>query len=311
MKLRYNLLWIENELDWKDSVEDDIKAMIEDNAFQYDCKSCQQEEKGLDYNAYDLILMDMNLDSKPSGDELIKQIRDNGIYTDVVFYSSGGLDSIKQKARELNLEGVYFSGRDRTQFVDKVCKVIDTTIRKVQDLSNLRGLVMAEVSELDALMERIIVGDYTNEERLGMLHEKVTKDREKSLHADLENNNSGNCDKGCTLRMRNEPIEIIAEKYDSYQKARAVHQIFKWLKKNNKFREVGNFMEDYDNKIIKVRNNLAHCKSDVKNGLESLQTRNGLISYDADKFKTIRQDIAKYNELFKNLLREIKIVLDN
>ena len=215
MKLRYNLLWIENELDWKESVEDDIKAMIEDYAFQYVCKSCRQEENGLDYNAYDLILMDMNLDSKPSGDELIKKIRDNGIYTDVVFYSSGGLDSIKQKARELDLEGVYFSGRDRIQFVDKVCKVIDTTIRKVQDLSNLRGLVMAEVSELDALMERMIVGFYTNDERLGMLHRKVTKDRENSLHDDLENNKSEKCDKKCTLKLRNQSIARIAEKYDN------------------------------------------------------------------------------------------------
>lgn len=306
MKLRYNILWIENELDWKESVEDDIKAMIEDYAFQYVCKSCQQEEKGLDYNAYDLILMDMNLDSKPSGDELIKKIRDNGIYTDVVFYSSGGLESIKQKARELNLEGVYFSGRDGTQFVDKVCKVIDTTIRKVQDLSNLRGLVMAEVSELDALMESIIVGFYTNKERLDMLHRKVTKDREKSLHDDLENNKSENCDKKCTLKLRNQSIERIAEKYDSYQKAHAVHHIFECLKTKNEFLEVDNFMSDYNQKIIKVRNDLAHCKSDVENGRECLQTRNGLISYDAEKFKTIRHDISGYNLLFKSVLEYIE-----
>ena len=35
MKIKYNLLWIENDQDWMESIEDDIKSMVEDNAFEY------------------------------------------------------------------------------------------------------------------------------------------------------------------------------------------------------------------------------------------------------------------------------------
>ena len=59
MKIKYNLLWIENDQDWMESIEDDIKSMVEDNAFEYVRHNCKQEEEGLNYNAYDLILMDL------------------------------------------------------------------------------------------------------------------------------------------------------------------------------------------------------------------------------------------------------------
>lgn len=306
MKLKYNLLWIENEEDWMESVEEDIKSMVEDNAFEYVRYNCKQEEDGLNYNAYDLILMDLNLDSQPSGDLLIKKIRENGIYTDVVFYSAGGLENIKQKAREYNLEGVYFSGRNKVQFVEKVTKVIETTIRKVQDLNNLRGLVMGEVSELDALMQSVLEKYFTNQERLAVLHDKVTKDREKSIHKSLENLSSNKCDKKCTLSLRNKNIKEIAEIYDSSQRARSIGVILKDLNIEGQFAiDNERFFVSYKNEIIEKRNNLAHCESKMEDGVEILCTRKGNVTFDAEDFKKIRQDIAKYNKLFNEILNSI------
>lgn len=306
MKIKYNLLWIENDQDWMESIEDDIKSMVEDNAFEYVCHNCKQEEENLNYNAYDLILMDLNLDGQPSGDLLIKKIRENGIYTDVVFYSSGGLDNIKQKASEYNLEGVYFSGRDRVQFVDKVSKVIETTIKKVQDLPNLRGLVMGEVSELDSLMQNILEKYFTTEERLSALHNKVTKNREKNLRKNLQHAEGDGCDKLCTLTIRNMPIKKIAEAYDSSQKAHSVHEVLKDFIKQNKIKvENSNFFNSYKEEIIEVRNNLAHCESKTEDGVEILRTRKGDISFTAEEFKEIRKNIAKYNKLFNEILQAI------
>lgn len=306
MKIKYNILWVENDEDWMESVEDDIKSMVEDNAFEYYQYNCKQEEEGLDYNAYDLILMDLNLDGQPSGDLLIKKIRENGIYTDVVFYSSGGLDNIKKKAHDYDLEGVYFSGRDNVQFVDKVCKVIETTIRKVQDLTNLRGLVMGEVSELDSLMQSILEKYFTTEERLSILHDKVTKDREKSIQKNLEHLEYDKCDKKCTLIIRNKSIEEIAASYDSYQKALSIHEMLKEFNSDGKFAiENKDFFESYNKEIIEVRNNLAHCESKTERGIEILCTRKGDVTFTAKDFKRIRQDIAKYNKLFREILQAL------
>lgn len=306
MKLKYKLLWIENDIDWLESVEDDIKSMIEENAFVYDRYNFTQEEEGLDYNAYDLILMDLNLDSQPTGDQLIKKIRDNGIYTDVVFYSSGGLDNIKQKARDLNLEGVYFSGRNNVQFVEKVRKIVETTIRKVQDLNNLRGLVMAEVSELDAIMEQIVVKYFNSPERMTVYHNKITSDTEKWMHKNLENTETSICDKKCTLVIRNQGIEEISKNIDSSQKAHAVHELLKDINADGHI-SVHNkgFFETYKQEIIYVRNKLAHCESKTVDGSELLYTKDGEMTFAADDFKTIRSNVTKYNKLFNDILKEL------
>ena len=157
MKLKYKILWIENEQDWVDSIEDQIQEYLEDLGFTYDMKLIGKEEKNIAYNDYDLILMDLNLADQPNGAELISKIRELGSYTDVVFYSSMGIDALRETGKEKELEGVYYSGRTpETSFVKKVKAVIDSTLKKVQDLANLRGLVMAEVSELDEKMEDVL-----------------------------------------------------------------------------------------------------------------------------------------------------------
>ena len=121
MKLKYKILWIENEEDWVESIEDQIQEYIEDMGFDYEKKLIRKEEKDIDYNNYDLILMDLNLADKPNGAELISKIRELGVYTDVVFYSAMGIDDLRAKGKEKELEGVYYSGRTpEVSFVKKV-----------------------------------------------------------------------------------------------------------------------------------------------------------------------------------------------
>lgn len=54
--------------------------------------------------------------------------------------------------------------------------------------------------------------------------------------------------------------------------------------------------------IINVRNNLAHCESQIVDGTEILKTRNGDVSFDNNKFRKIRENIRKYNQLFSILM---------
>lgn len=305
MNLEYKLLWIENEEDWLESVEEDIQPIVEEEyGFKYNRYNCKQEEEGINYNDYDLILMDLNLDGLPTGDQLIKKIRDTDVYTDVVFYSSGGLDTIKQKARDLDLEGVYFSGRNKTLFIEKVKKIIETTIKKTQDLNNLRGLVMAEVCELDAKMDHIIVKYFSTPKKMDIFHLKVTKNREKSILKSLTHPDSDAvvCDKKCQLNLRKMPIESIIKIIDSSQKVHALNEILKDINSDGHIVEVGDkFVQNYVDEIISVRNNLAHCESKIIDGIEVLSTRNGDLSFSASDFKRIRKNISKYNSLLCKL----------
>jgi len=302
MRLKYKILWIENEEDWVDSIYDQIQDHLSDLGFEFEKKLIAKEEESVNYDEYDLILMDLNLAEQPNGAELIERIRNLNVFTDIVFYSSVGIDTLRENGREKNLEGVYYSGRtpDST-FVRKVCQVIDSTIKKVQDLSNLRGLVMAEVSDLDSLMDEIIRKYFIDQSLLDRFHQKITKKKEKSIKKILVNESEA-CEKTCTLNWRQFDINKLVDIIDSSQKVKAINILLEWQKEQgNELYTSPNdkvFVENYNSDIIEVRNKLAHCSSVVENGKEILKTRNGDLIFDTDRITEIRKKIREYHELF-------------
>ena len=306
MKIKYNILWVENERDWLDSIVDDIKDFVEDLGFQFSYEVASGKSEISDYNKYDLILMDLNLASEPTGDEIIREIRAMDIYTDVVFYSASGIAAIRAKGREKELEGVYYSGRNKELFLGRVQGVIMTTIRKTQDLTNLRGLVMAEVSELDVMMGEILSIFLGLEENLNKFHSRVTSDREKTVHSWLEH---PECKKDCTLLIRKAPASDVIKKLDASQKARGVNLVLKTLNSQGKVVYVApnnkGFMENYNTDIIKMRNDMAHCQSiEIESdGKEILKTLKGDVVFNNEDFIRIRKNIVLYHSLFDKILK--------
>lgn len=302
MRLKYKILWIENEEDWVDSIYDQIHEHLSDLGFEFEKKLIAKEEESVNYDEYDLILMDLNLAEQPNGAELIERIRNINVFTDIVFYSSVGIDTLREKGREKNLEGVYYSGRTPdSSFIRKVCQVIDSTIKKVQDLSNLRGLVMAEVSDLDSLMDEIIVKYYVDQSLLDEFHRRITKNKENNIKKSLDNDGI-DCEKTCKLNWRQFNIDKLLKIIDSSQKVRAINILLERHKKqgtdlyqspNDK-----GFVDNYLQDIIYVRNNLAHCSSVIENGKEILKTRSGDLFFDTDMIIDIRKKIREYHELF-------------
>lgn len=302
MRLKYKILWIENEEDWVDSIYDQIQEHLSDLGFEFEKKLIAKEEESVNYDEYDLILMDLNLAEQPNGAELIERIRNLNVFTDIVFYSSVGIDTLREKGREKNLEGVYYSGRTPdSSFVRKVCQVIDSTIKKVQDLSNLRGLVMAEVSDLDSLMDEIIVKYYVDQSLLDEFHRRITKNKENNIKKSLDNDGI-DCEKTCKLNWRQFNIDKLLKIIDSSQKVRAINILLERHKKQGtdlyqSLNDKG-FVDNYLQDIIYVRNNLAHCSSVIENGKEILKTRSGDLFFDTDMIIDIRKKIREYHELF-------------
>lgn len=301
MRLKYKILWIENEEDWVDSICDQIQEHLSDLGFEFEKKLIAKEES-VNYDEYDLILMDLNLAEQPNGAELIERIRNLNVFTDIVFYSSIEIDILREKGREKNLEEVYYSGRTpENSFVRKVCQVIDSTIKKVQDLSNLRGLVMAEVSDLDSLMDDIIQKYYVDQSLLDEFHRKITKDKEKNIKKSLDNDGI-DCKKTCKLNWHQLNIDKLLKIIDSSQKVRAINILLERHKKQGTvlYKSPNNkgFVDNYNKDIIDVRNNLAHCSSIIENGKEILKTRGGDLAFDTDMIIEIRKKIRVYHELF-------------
>lgn len=100
MKLRYKILWFDNEPDWVESIEDDIREIIEDEyCFIYDKELREKDSPSSSYNNYDLILMDLNLEDEKTGDQLIQNIRSLDIYTDVLFIQQMAFLKLKKKPK--------------------------------------------------------------------------------------------------------------------------------------------------------------------------------------------------------------------
>ena len=301
MNLKYKILWIENEQDWVESIEDQILDYLNDLGFDFEKKLISKEEKDIDYNYYDLILMDLNLADQPNGAELISKIRELGVYTDVVFYSSSGIEELRAKGKEKELEGVYYSGRTPdASFIKKVKAVIDSTIKKVQDLANVRGLVMAEVSELDGKMVELIKKYYVHDETEELkktFYDHTTKKHEERLKKSLDG-----CKKNemvCYHKWKNTPIQDIIPRMESAQMAKAVNYI---VPESLYTPSRANFFEDYMTEIVEVRNQLAHCVSKDVDGKEVLVTRKGDKTFGDEDIKEIRKNILKYSEIFMKLL---------
>lgn len=167
MELDYNILWFDDE-------EEQVVAPFEkriskhlDDLAGFKLK-IQIEENGnnlrslLSENEFDLILVDWNLDSDDSeGDEpeegvgaqIIQEIRNNGVYTPIIFYS--GENSFRDT--EYELEGIYFSDRDDDNLFLKIKEIIENTLQRNLRVSVTRGLFIASTIYLVEELEKIIL----------------------------------------------------------------------------------------------------------------------------------------------------------
>lgn len=309
MRINYRILWFEDNKKSYDTKKGFVKDIVEEFGFNFVEPQNEVDGKNidtLDYAIYDLIIADMNLSHNLTAMKLMEAIRKKDVFTEVLFYSSSGEDAVRKELARYKIDGAYCSDRENDEFEFKVKEVIRTLIKKTQDLTNLRGLVMAEVSDLDVMMGEIVQRYLSQaKENLDRFHCKITRDLEKSLRKKLKKGSidGATCKKDCTYVWRNMSVTDIVSsvEFESSKKARAVNLVIK----DHNFpytSQSGNFFEDYRAEIIDVRNKLAHCKSEIVNGKEVLIASDGSKEeFGFDRFIKIRKDIKRFRDLFKKI----------
>ncbi len=310
MKLEYKILWIE---DTPISIRRDKKQIIkyiEELGFQCkikDVTNFADFESVVGYENtinYDLLLVDLDLGnqkSKDEGDSIIRKVRDAKVYTEIVFYSSHYAE-LQNKLKDHFVEGIFTSSRE--ELTDKVEKIIDVTIKKVQDVNNLRGLIMAEVAELDRLKKSILIKYNIKNKDDTRLYKYVKEDVFKKIHEEL-------ADLNCIIDPKCEYNEIDFEKllknffYDSFKKSRTV---FKVKKLDSKCSSVPFVHQDYYDNVIKKRNVFAHEEEKIRDdGTKYLNYTDGSpLEFTEDHCIQIRKDIKRY----KKILKEIELKVD-
>lgn len=307
MKLIYKILWIEDQMNSIRGRKRVISNYIRDEkGFELEINEIQTFEefkKTVGFESlkdYDLLLVDLNLDDNESGDgnKIIEEIRNNDIYTEIIFYSSH-YEHLIDLLKENRTEGIFTS--ERNQIDTKAKKIIDVTLHKVQDVNNLRGLIMAEVAELDRLKKNII--QKFNKEADSDFKKYIKEDVFSKIKEDLESLK-------CLVKVEESECsynEINLEElqnnffYDSFKKSRTVNKI-----KSKKCKQIDFKHEDYRKDVIAKRNVLAHQKEDEDSFGKFLLYPNGdRLEFTEEHCIKIRKDIKKYKTLLEDIEKAI------
>jgi hypothetical protein len=295
VKLQYTVLWFDNDPELFDSLEDEIvemKKRIEDWGFVPSIKLVTDPEEFLKWKPFseiDLVVVDFNLEQHGQGQDFIHDIRAKQVLTEVIFYSAQAASELWDAVRAKELEGVYIANKDSV--IQRILVVGQHTLRKVLDLANMRGIVMAEVGDLDILLEEILtlaidgVPEAIQHEVFKHFHEDATGGLTKLQRglADFEQAPS---------------IEGLLALCDSSDKR---WSNFNRIKKRHDFLK-GRTFGNYQLEVLKPRNCLAHGVPE-KLGDGTLRFTHRGVPYDFNDqvSEDLRKTIIRYRKVFTEI----------
>jgi CheY-like chemotaxis protein len=272
MRLDFRLLVIDDEPDQIDGALTTLQDFLDTNGFGLTKviptdlaegaigKLARHEGKN-----FDLAVVDFNLGGGgKDGAILIKTLRSRMKYTDMVFFSSDSRATLLSQLAGNDIDGVFVAGR---RDLDETLKgVASTIIGKAIDLSHMRGIAMAEVAELDLMMEEtlLLVFESGNEP----FSAKASRTLKKYFESTEERLTQVK-----PLVEGQKIIELIADSslFGSMDRYKAMMRILDCLKPAPEVHLT--VFKTYENDIIKKRNILAHAREhDNGDGTYSLKS---------------------------------------
>lgn len=276
MSLSYKILWIDDNPRTIKSKENQIKGFLEEQGFRPEItliENDQDIDRYLDDPLLDLIVTDYYIHDQLNGKQLADKIRGLDKMVEIILYSQKeGTDLYKEKEVG-TLDGVYISNREGLE--DKIKHVIKITIRRTQNVSNMRGIVISEAIDIENQMEDIILAYYDT--------------REKELAQELLSGDGCN-ELGPKIRFLNSMLKDIVASIKSSAQAtekKMLQEIELLLSTAKKL----------ENEVCKPRNMLAHVEHTIDKNtifLKSLKTGYEDIKIDSACCKEMRQLFMKH-----------------
>ena len=311
MRIDYNVLWFENESTWLNPTKKNLRNFLDDYGFRLEVteeKDNTNLEKIIDdiknnIIDIDVIFMDYKLAKEQKGDAFIKAIREKELFTEIVFYSiDPNIKSIIEQSVG-SVEGIYYSTRNN--FLDKVKTVIKHTIKKVQEVNSMRGLIMSAVSDLDEKMFSIIEDSIKSDKvingiEIGKALSNYTFEIcEKFLDTKNDNFKKYKENKDCTSLIKDPLI------FDLSKKSRVLQKIIKILN-NPDLTHLANFCNDFNEHIVQPRNAFGHVTPKIKDGKKVLvPIRGSEIIFTDDKCIEIRKSLIVYSSYIELVSNKI------
>lgn len=159
MKLTYSILWFDNSEEFFDSLDcSALEQAITSWGFTPKIIFETSPKAFMGHSPFsnlDLIVVDYDLgEDAEHGETFIRNVRDNNVLTEIVFYSNNASRELWRAIADKELEGVYVA--NRREVLARIERVGRQSVQKILDLNNMRGLVMAEVGDIDLILDELI-----------------------------------------------------------------------------------------------------------------------------------------------------------
>ena len=297
MNLKYSILWFDDDQDFFESLDNE-PILTEIASWGFSPKiipvhNAEEFNKHTPFDEFDMIVVDFKL-GEERGDKFIKNVREQNVFSEIIFYSFSESSELWKAIHDKELEGVFVTNKKGIE--QKLLRVAHQSVRKVLDLENMRGIVMSEVGDLDALL-----GDIFERAMQG-----ITPEQQKSVferfHEKISEQNKRNLD-GLTAFKNAPSIEGLLKLCDSDKR----WQNFKRVKKHHNLLKANTFDGDYINDILWPRNCLAHGTPERKDdGTLLFQFSGKEYTFDDTVSQDLRKKILEYKSAFAEIADSLK-----
>jgi CheY-like chemotaxis protein len=111
---------------------------------------------------FDLVIIDYMLGANaPDGSAAAKTFRRLMPYTDIIFYSSSPSGELLRKLAEQEVAGVFVANRT-DNLGETLVGIAQTIIGKAVDLTHMRGIALAEVADMDVMLEAVLTRAFSS-----------------------------------------------------------------------------------------------------------------------------------------------------
>lgn len=293
MNLSYSILWYDDDKDFFESVDKEpIETEIASWGFSpkiFSVHNSDELRQHEPFNQFDMLVVDFKLGGDEHGDKFIKDVRDQNVFSEIIFYSTSASSELWKAVHDKQLEGVFVTNKIGIQ--QKLLRVAQQSVRKVLDLENMRGIVMSEVGDLDALLENIFIramrdiSPELQQQVFTRFHEKTSEQNKEYLDA--------------LSAFKDAPsIEGLLHLCDSDKR----WQSFNRVKKHHHLIKDSGFTGDYQKDILSPRNFLAHGIPVRKaDGSFLFRHRGKEYSFDEAVSQDLRKKILDYKMAFAEI----------
>jgi hypothetical protein len=294
MNLQFDILWFDDDPEFLGSLDlEPFEATVRSWGFKMDVVfvNTPADFAKQDPDRFDLIVVDYNLGGQEHGEDFIKRIRDHRAYTEIIFYSANAQVDLFEAIRAKQLEGVFVA--NKVGILEKLERVAHQAVHKVLDLNNMRGMVMAEVGDIDKTFEAIL--------KLGVpaLKEEELIEIFNNFHKRAVDYGEGFLKK--VGEFKSAPsIEKMLVLCDSYKRWTAFRSLMKRLPALAEFK-VG----DYNADVLKPRNHLAHGTPEQTADGYIFRHDGGEYVFDEKGSLALRTTILGYSDTFDAILARL------